>query len=52
MTVWWVAGIGFVAGIIAIPAGVALHHFVIPVMAAHPHRDRTARRIAHTGARQ
>ena len=33
MTVWSVTGIGFVAGIIAIPAGVALHHFVIPVMA-------------------
>ena len=33
MTVWSVTGIGFVAGVVAIPAGVALHHFVIPVMA-------------------
>ena len=33
MTVWSVTGVGFVAGIMAVPACVALHHFVIPVMA-------------------
>jgi len=27
-----VAGIGLVAGLIAIPAGIALHHYVLPVM--------------------
>jgi len=39
MTVWLVTGIGFVAGIMAIPAGVALHHFVIPVMAQAAQSD-------------
>ena len=34
MVVCWVAGIGLVAGLIAIPAGIALHHYVLPVMAA------------------
>jgi putative ABC transport system permease protein len=29
-----VAGIGLVAGVIAVPAGIALHHYVLPVMAA------------------
>jgi putative ABC transport system permease protein len=33
MVVCSVAGIGLVAGLIAIPAGVALHHFVLPAMA-------------------
>jgi len=32
MVVCSVAGIGLVAGLIAIPAGVALHHYVVPVM--------------------
>jgi len=32
MVVSTVAGIGLVAGLIAIPAGVALHWFVLPVM--------------------
>jgi len=32
MVVCSVAGIGLVAGLIAIPAGVALHHYVLPVM--------------------
>jgi putative ABC transport system permease protein len=32
MVVCSVAGIGLVAGLIAIPAGVALHHVVLPVM--------------------
>ncbi len=34
MVVCWVAGIGLVAGLIAVPAGIALHHYVLPVMAA------------------
>jgi putative ABC transport system permease protein len=34
MVVSTVAGIGLVAGLIAIPAGVALHRFVLPVMAS------------------
>jgi putative ABC transport system permease protein len=34
MVVCWVAGIGLVAGLIAIPAGIALHHYVLPTMAA------------------
>jgi putative ABC transport system permease protein len=32
MMVSSVAGIGLVAGLIAIPAGIALHHYVVPVM--------------------
>jgi putative ABC transport system permease protein len=34
MVVCWVAGTGLVAGMIAVPAGIALHHYVLPVMAA------------------
>jgi putative ABC transport system permease protein len=34
MVVCWVAGTGLVAGLIAVPAGIALHHYVLPVMAA------------------
>jgi putative ABC transport system permease protein len=34
MAVCWVAGTGLVAGLIAVPAGIALHHYVLPVMAA------------------
>lgn len=33
MVVCSVTGIGIVAGLIAIPAGVALHRYVVPVMA-------------------
>ena len=32
MVVCSMAGIGLVAGLIAIPAGIALHHYVLPVM--------------------
>jgi putative ABC transport system permease protein len=32
MVVCSVAGIGLVAGLIAVPAGMALHHYVLPVM--------------------
>jgi len=32
MVVCSVAGIGLVAGLIAVPAGVALHQYVLPVM--------------------
>jgi len=34
MVVCWVAGTGLVAGLIAVPAGIALHHYVLPAMAA------------------
>jgi putative ABC transport system permease protein len=34
MVVWWVAGTGLVAGLIAVPAGMALQHAVLPVMAS------------------
>jgi putative ABC transport system permease protein len=34
MVVCWVAGTGLVAGLIAVPVGIALHHHVLPVMAA------------------
>ncbi len=34
MVVCWVAGTGLVAGLIAVPAGITLHHYVLPVMAA------------------
>jgi putative ABC transport system permease protein len=34
MVVCWVAGIGLVAGVSAVPAGIALHHYVVPVMAS------------------
>jgi putative ABC transport system permease protein len=33
MVVCWVAGTGLVAGIVAVPAGVAVHRYVLPVMA-------------------
>jgi putative ABC transport system permease protein len=33
MVVSWVAGIGLVAGLVAVPAGIALQHNVVPVMA-------------------
>jgi putative ABC transport system permease protein len=33
MAISWVAGIGLVAGIIAVPLGVALHHEILPAMA-------------------
>jgi putative ABC transport system permease protein len=34
MVVCWVAGTGLLAGIIAVPAGVILHSYVVPAMAA------------------
>ena len=34
MVVCWVAGTGLAAGVIAVPAGLALHRYVLPVMAA------------------
>jgi putative ABC transport system permease protein len=34
MVICWVAGIGLVAGLIAVPAGITLHHYVLPAMAA------------------
>jgi putative ABC transport system permease protein len=34
MVICWVAGTGLVAGLIAVPAGIALHHAVLPVMAS------------------
>jgi putative ABC transport system permease protein len=33
MVVCWVAGIGFIAGLIAVPAGIFLHQIVLPAMA-------------------
>jgi putative ABC transport system permease protein len=33
MVVCWVAGTGLVAGLLAVPAGIALHRYVLPVMA-------------------
>ena len=33
MMTCWVAGIGLAAGLIAVPAGIALHWYVLPVMA-------------------
>jgi putative ABC transport system permease protein len=34
MVICWVAGTGLVAGVIAVPAGIALQHSVLPVMAS------------------
>jgi putative ABC transport system permease protein len=34
MVVCWVAGVGLLAGVIAVPAGITLHHYVLPAMAA------------------
>ena len=34
MVVCWVAGTGLVAGLIAVPAGIALQHHLVPVMGA------------------
>jgi len=33
MAVCWVAGIGLIAGVIAVPIGIAVHHVVLPAMA-------------------
>jgi putative ABC transport system permease protein len=32
MVVCWVAGVGLIAGLLAVPAGIALQHFLVPVM--------------------
>jgi putative ABC transport system permease protein len=34
MVICWVAGAGLLAGVIAVPAGMALHRYVLPVMAS------------------
>ena len=34
MVVCWVAGTGLLAGVIAVPAGIVLHHHVLPAMGA------------------
>jgi putative ABC transport system permease protein len=34
MAVCWVAGVGLLAGLIAVPAGIALHRVVLPAMAS------------------
>ena len=34
MVICWVAGTGLVAGLIAVPLGIALHHAVLPEMAS------------------
>jgi putative ABC transport system permease protein len=33
MVICWVAGTGLLAGVVAVPAGIAVHHYVLPVMA-------------------
>src|SRR5215472_1750163 len=33
MVICWVAGTGLVAGVVAVPAGIAVHRYVLPVMA-------------------
>jgi putative ABC transport system permease protein len=33
MVMCWVAGTGLVAGLVAVPVGMAVHHYVLPVMA-------------------
>jgi putative ABC transport system permease protein len=37
MAVSWVAGIGLVAGVLAVPLGIALHHVILPAMATSVH---------------
>jgi putative ABC transport system permease protein len=32
MVVCWVAGVGLIAGVVAVPVGIALQHFLVPVM--------------------
>jgi putative ABC transport system permease protein len=34
MVLCWVAGVGLVAGVIAVPAGVVVHNYVLPAMAS------------------
>jgi putative ABC transport system permease protein len=34
MAISWVAGIGLVAGVLAVPLGIALHHVILPAMAS------------------
>jgi len=50
MVVSTVAGIGLVAGLIAVPAGVALHRYVLPVMgnAAQTGLPASALDVYHT----
>lgn len=33
MVMCWVAGVGLLAGLVAVPAGIALQHYLVPVMA-------------------
>jgi putative ABC transport system permease protein len=33
MVICWVAGTGLLAGVVAVPTGIAVHHYVLPVMA-------------------
>jgi putative ABC transport system permease protein len=33
MVICWVAGVGLLAGLIAVPVGIALQHYLVPVMA-------------------
>jgi putative ABC transport system permease protein len=33
MVVCWVAGVGLLAGLIAVPVGIALQHYLVPIMA-------------------
>ncbi len=34
MIVSWVAGVGLIAGVVGVPAGIALHRYVLPIMAS------------------
>ena len=34
MVVCWIAGTGLVAGVLAVPAGIEVHRFVLPIMAS------------------
>jgi putative ABC transport system permease protein len=42
MVVCWVAGIGLLAGLIAVPVGIALQHYLVPVMASAAGTDLPA----------
>jgi putative ABC transport system permease protein len=34
MVMCWVAGVGLIAGLVAVPAGIALQHYLVPIMGA------------------
>ena len=50
MVICWVAGTGLAAGLVAVPAGMAVHRYVLPVMASlgrRRHARESASNVYH-----